>query len=68
MLEHLTYQLSLMIDRLAPSGQVRLKSVELLYNISSLELAYKLCTIAESVLKMNWDTIKDKDKNSKKVI
>ena len=57
-----------MIEKISCRGLVKIKSVEFLYDISSLELAHKCCRLIESILKMNWNTIKEKDKNNKKII
>ena len=66
MLEYLYLQLSSMIEKIAPQGVAKIKSIDFIYSISNLELVHKCCQLIENILKMNWDTIKQKDKNNKK--
>lgn len=56
------------IQKIVSDGKLKVKTVELLYQISELEIAYRCGNMISSIFKMNWETIKESEKNLRKNI
>ena len=60
--------LSSALTRLENISIFKSKSINFAYPINSLEITHRCLRMMRAVFKMNWESIRDKEKNAKKMI
>lgn len=66
--EYLIVVLSGALSRLENKNSFKSKSISFSFPLSSFEISYRCCRLLRAVFLMNWESIRDKEKSSKRVI
>jgi dynein heavy chain, axonemal len=67
-LEWLVAGLSASLNKLEGKTTLKSKAISLAYPISSMEITYRCVRLMSAIFKMNWESIRDKEKNTKKMV
>jgi hypothetical protein len=67
-IEYLIQLLITSLNKIENKSALKSRAINFIYTLCNYEITYRCCKLIENVFVMNWESIREKEKNMKKIM